>query len=95
MREALFIILVVLILLAWTAFRYRKQISSILGFARMLQDAKSQMTAGPRQIQQNQEKGIPLVNCSKCAVWVPQSKARKVGELFYCSDECVRSRSKV
>ncbi|HQZ98291.1 MAG TPA: PP0621 family protein [Pyrinomonadaceae bacterium] len=93
MREALFIILVALVLLAWTAFRYRKQISGVIGFARMLKDAKSEMTAGPRQIQQNPEKGIPLVNCSKCGVWVPQNKARKVGDLFFCSDECVRSRS--
>lgn len=93
MREALFIILVALVLLAWTAFRYRKQISGVIGFARMLKDAKSEMTAGPRQIQQDPVKGMPLVNCSKCGVWVPQNKARKVGDIFFCSDECVRSRS--
>lgn len=96
MREALFIILVVLILLAWTAFRYRKQISSVIGFAQMLKEAKSDLTAGQRQIQQNPDKGIALVNCSKCGVWVPQNKARKVGDVFFCSDECLTaSRSRI
>ena len=93
MREALFILLVLFILLAWTAFRYRKQIAGIIGFAQMLKGVRSEMTTGTKQIRNNAEKGIPLINCSKCGVWVPQNKARKAGELFYCSDECVRSRT--
>lgn len=91
MREGLFILLVIFVLAAWTAFRYRKQISGMIGFARMLKEAKDGLTKGPVQIQNKAEKGIPLVNCSKCGVWVPQNKARKVGEIFYCSDECVKT----
>ncbi len=91
MREALFIILVVLVLLGWTIFRYRKQISGMIGFAKMLKEAKDGLTQGPKQVG-NQAKGIPLVNCSKCGVWVPQNKSRKVGEVFFCSDECVKTK---
>jgi len=89
MREALFIILVALILLGWTAFRYRKQIAGLIGFARMLKDAKENLKQGSSQIQGNSGKSIPLVNCSQCGVWVPQNKARKISEVFYCSEECV------
>ncbi len=90
MREAIFILLVIFGLLAWTAFRYRKQIAGMIGFARMLKEAKDGLSSGPRQIKNPGEKGIPLVNCSKCGVWVPQNKARKVGDVFFCSDECLK-----
>ena len=91
--ELLVILVVLIVLIATTAFRYRKQISGLIGFARMLKDAKDGLAEGPKQIRTDAGKGIPLVNCSKCGVWVPQNKARKVGEIFFCSDECVRTRS--
>ena len=90
MREAIFILLVVLGLFALTVFRYRKQIAGVIGFARMLKETKENLGHGSGQIRGNAEKSIPLVNCSKCGVWVPQNKARKMGDIFYCSDECVR-----
>lgn len=92
MREAIFILLIVFGLFALTALRYRKQIAGMIGFARMLKDAKENLGQGAGQIRGGTEKSVPLVNCSKCGVWVPQSKARKVGEMFYCSDECVRTQ---
>ena len=88
MREAIFILLVVFGLLALTALRYRKQIAGMIGFARMLKEAKQNITQGSNQIR-GQEKSVPLVNCSKCGIWVPQSKARRVGDIFFCSDQCV------
>ncbi len=87
MRDAIFILIVAAILFGLTAIRYRKQIVGIIGVARMLKDASSGKaiinTAGPP------EKTIPLVNCKKCGVWVPQNKAHKVGSNYYCSDECL------
>lgn len=91
MREAIFILLVVFVLLALTAIKYRKQIAGMIGFARMLKDVKSGLTQQTRHIQPQRETSTPLVNCSKCGVWVPQNKAMKVGEVYYCSDECHKS----
>ena len=85
MKEALFILLVVLVLLALTAVRYRKQIAGMIGFARMLKEAKQSVSQGSPRIQSPSEKSIPLVNCSKCGVWIPQNKARKFGDEFVCS----------
>jgi len=89
MREAIFILLVVFGLFALTALRYRKQIAGMIGFARMLKDAKENLGQGTGQIRGTPEKSIPLVNCSKCGIWVPQNKARKMGDIFFCSDECL------
>ena len=86
MREAFFILLVVSILAALTAVKYRKQIAGMIGFARMLKEAKQNITQGSNNIRGSVEKSVPLINCSKCGVWVPQNKAKKVGDVFFCSD---------
>jgi len=88
MREAIFILLVILFLLAWTAFRYRKQIAGMIGFARMIREAKENLTQGATQMRVESQQPVPLVNCSKCGTWVPQKKARRIGEIFVCSDDC-------
>ena len=92
MREAVFILLVIFGLLALTALRYRKQIAGMIGLARMLKEAKQNITHGSNQIR-GSEKSVALVNCSKCGVWVPQNKARKVRDIFFCSDECMEMRT--
>ena len=86
MREAFFILLVVCILAALTAVKYRKQIAGMIGFARMLKEAKQNITQDTNNIRGSVEKSVPLINCSKCGVWVPQNKAKKVGDVFFCSD---------
>ncbi|MEP6788573.1 MAG: PP0621 family protein [Acidobacteriota bacterium] len=90
MRDAIFILFVALILLGITAIKYRKQIAGMIGIARMLKEATQPPKPNARAFQENNAKSIPLVNCTKCGVWVPQNKARKVGDLFFCSDECVQ-----
>lgn len=90
MKEALFILLVVCVLAALTAVRYRKQIAGMIGLARMLKEVKVNITQGSNNLEGTTEKSVPLVNCSKCAVWVPQNKARQVGDFFFCSDQCVQ-----
>ncbi len=82
MKEGLFILFIVAILAALTAVRYRKQITGMIGFARMLRDARANVGTG---VDKNDAKSIPLVNCSKCGVWVPQNKAIKVGDTYLCS----------
>ncbi len=87
MKEAFIILLVVCVLAALTAVKYRKQIAGMIGFARILKEARQSVG---QQSNSFPVESIPLVNCSKCGVWVPQNKARKVGDIFYCSDECVQ-----
>ena len=86
MKEALFILLIVCVLAALTAVRYRKQIAGMIGFAKMLKEARQSLGQRPSSVPAENAKSIPLVNCSKCGVWVPQNKARKVGDVFLCSE---------
>jgi hypothetical protein len=88
MREALVILLVLVLLLALTAVRYRKQIAGVLGIARMLRDAKRAASGMQQNLPQEGGKAVQLVSCAKCGVWVPQAKARKVGEIYFCSSTC-------
>lgn len=90
MREGFFILLIAFGLLALTALRYLKQIAGMMDLARTLKEAKENFSRGSTTIQGANGKNVALVNCSKCGVWVPQNKARKVGDIFYCSDECVQ-----
>jgi hypothetical protein len=85
MREALFILVVAMILFGLTAIRYRKQIVGAIGFARALKDAKE---AGPRPAAMRREEpsSVQLVNCAKCGVWVPENKAIRLRDgQFYCT----------
>jgi hypothetical protein len=86
MKEGLFILFVIGILAALTAVKYRKQISGMIGFARMLKDAKSNLAAGSQRPPSKTDQSIPLVNCIKCGVWVPQNKANKIRDGYICSE---------
>ncbi len=52
MREFVVILFVILILLGLTAYKYRRQIAMVIGFGKMLRDARANIkqSAAPRQI---------------------------------------------
>lgn len=89
MREALFILLIVGLLFAITAFRYRRQIQTVLGVWRMLSAARP--NARNRQVETDQSPSSGnLVNCAKCGTWVPEERAIRVPpNIYYCSRNCV------
>lgn len=91
MREAFFILLIVVLIFALTAFRYRKHILSVYQVWKMLKQARIQNAQNRDSIDDVNEAAIgPLVNCTKCGTWVPESRAIKLGaRMFYCSTACV------
>ena len=90
MKEVFVVLVVILILLALTAVKYRKQISGLIGIARMLKDVKDQV-GQPRAVK-GEQSGVQLVNCAKCGVWVPQNNATNRNGKFYCSSDCAMAR---
>ncbi len=92
MREVIFILIVLVVLLALTAIRYRKQIAGMIGLARMLKQAKQNVKQSS-QIQGDAAKPNELVNCSKCDIWVPESKAVKFRDGFICSNICQNAKA--
>ena len=94
MKEALFIFVVIGVLAALTAVRYRKQITGMINVARMLKETSRNVTGLNKKVS-GETKSIPLVNCSKCGVWVPQGKAIKARDVYYCSNACLNAPSSV
>ena len=91
MREAIFILLVLFVLLGLTAIRYRKQIAGMIGLAHMLKQAKRSAAERSKTFPANAEKSTQLVNCSKCDIWVPQNKVVKFREGYICSNVCEKA----
>ncbi|MBP6003323.1 MAG: hypothetical protein KA746_07810 [Pyrinomonadaceae bacterium] len=90
MREFLIVLIVIFVLLGLTAYRYRRQISMLIGFGRMIREARSGITKQrePRAINAEPKE---LVNCTSCGTWVPQDRAIKFdARTFYCSKDCVQ-----
>ena len=88
MREFLFVLVVILVLLGLTAIRYRKYIVSLIGLAKVLKEVKqgvgSQINAAPT-------KGDELVNCIVCGVWIPKPRALILDRQTYCSKACQKA----
>ena len=91
MREALVILVVLFVLLALTAVRYRKQIGTMIKIWRSLQAMRSQVKGENAPHEPSIPAG-PLVNCAKCGTWVPEQRAIKLrGGTNYCSSACLES----
>lgn len=92
MREAFFILIVILILLGLTAVRYRKQIVAMIQIWRSLKTARDQILDRQQPKVEEPIAAGPLVNCAKCGTWVPEQRAIKLrGGTFYCSTACLET----
>lgn len=89
MREALFIVAVILFLFGLTAFRYRRQIVTVVRIWQIAKRARAERM-GPREPTDRVEVGSePLVNCAKCGAWVSEGTAIRLGKTtFFCSTAC-------
>jgi hypothetical protein len=76
MREAFFILVVIAVLLCWTAIKYRRQIVTMIEFYKHVKAAQSKLrdTGSPRP-NLDSVQGIQLIKCSRCGKWIPQSEA--------------------
>ncbi|MBK9768256.1 MAG: hypothetical protein IPP63_15270 [Chloracidobacterium sp.] len=70
MREFVVVLLVILILLGITAFKYRRQIAMVIGFGKMLRDARSDSETGSAQGRTPERLGTRQLQ--RCGTWVPQ-----------------------
>ncbi len=92
MREALFILVVLLALAGLTAYRYRRQLMTLLNLWRTLQTIRQTGRPTNNRIQEEPVAAGPLVNCPKCGTWVSEEKAIKLGRsAYYCSTKCLEA----
>jgi hypothetical protein len=96
MREAIFILLVLAVLLGLTAYRYRRQIGIVLELWRMTKSMRKMQQPGNERIDAKADANGKLVNCAKCGTWVPEGRAIRLGgNSVYCSTVCVEKSAKV
>ena len=92
MKEALFILFVIAVIVALTAYKYRRQLKAMREFWRMAKQMR-QMTAQMRkEVEEPEATTAPgkLVNCSKCGTWVPDERAVRLGRSsVFCSAKCL------
>ena len=90
MREVLFILIVIAVLLALSAIKYRQQIVTIITIWTQFQAARERIqhaSSAPRPIEP--DRGIKLVNCARCGRWVPENTARRHSTTtFVCAEGC-------
>jgi hypothetical protein len=90
MRELLFIFLVIAVLLAITAVKYRRQIVTLITIWKQFQALRTGTPSRqnqPRPIEP--ERGIRLVNCARCGKWVAENAARRYSNsMFVCAGGC-------
>ncbi|MER3431543.1 MAG: hypothetical protein C4325_00905 [Blastocatellia bacterium] len=95
MKEAIFIILVIVALAGLTALRYRRQIFTLL-------QIWQQLKVGGQSVDpiesDNRSKTAPcsiLVNCSKCGRWISENSAVRLGKtVYFCSPACLELHSR-
>jgi len=93
MKAFLFILVAICILLALTAFRYRKGIMAVIRVSRMVKQASLQGRRESHLAEVKTKTSSPLVRCSRCGTWVPKDRARTIGSgSYFCSTECIESR---
>ena len=89
MREALFILVILLVLAALTLYRYRRQVGVVVQIWRALRKMRSEHN---KSINRRVETSLgPLVNCTRCGTWTPEGKAIRLGGANYCSAKCVET----
>lgn len=92
MKEVLFILAVLLVLAALTAYRYRRQISAVLEFMNQVKMIREGMKKPQERIPEQPVAKGPLVHCQKCGSWVPEERAIRLGRTaVFCSAQCLES----
>ena len=95
MKEALFILLILLVIVTLTAYRYRKGIGAFLEFWRMLRTVRDRARGSEKQIREEPANAGQLVNCPKCGKWVSEDGAIRLGRsAFYCSTKCLEASTR-
>ncbi len=95
MKEVFFIFLVLIVLAAMTAYRYRRGIRAFLEFWRMVRTAQVSGRPAGKQIHEQPAAAEPLVHCPKCGKWISENDAIRLGRtMYYCSTKCLEASTK-
>lgn len=93
MKEALFILLIIVALVGLTAIRYRRQVFMAIRIWRQIRDGGLAIQ-GDDRLPSEGSNNETLVNCSKCGKWKEEKLAIRLGRsTYFCSSKCLESHS--
>ena len=97
MKEVLFILFVLAVIVVLTAIRYRRQIAGMIQIWRTLQSVRQKVKESRGAPDEVAPAGSgPLVNCARCGTWVPEGRSINLrGGIFYCSTACLETTNTV
>lgn len=96
MKEALFILLVLAVIAALTAYRYRRGIRAFLEFWKMVRSVRERNQSHATPAVEGRPNAGSLVNCPRCGKWVSENEALRLGtSKYYCSTKCLEAGTKV
>lgn len=89
------IIILGLLIVVWmfVIVRFRRQIQTAIYLWKLFQSAR-QPNRVVKKPNENEKalREVPLVKCSKCGTWTPQTAALNLrSKTFYCSTNCMES----
>ena len=89
MREAIVILIVIAVLLALTAIKYRRQIVTLIGFYKQVQAIRLGIKNGPgSSVASKPLEGIQLVKCDRCGKWVSETQSIRNENRVVCTEGC-------
>lgn len=94
----LVLLLILLIVAAIIALRYRRQIQTGLHIYRMFRMMKHSSKPVEKKVEQPQvvDKNENLVRCARCGKWTPQSAALNLrSKTSYCSTDCMEKQARI
>lgn len=90
------VLLVLLLIAALIAVRFRRQIQTAIYIWRMFGKLREAGKSGNREIERPETgKDAALVRCAKCGTWIPQNKALNLRSgIFFCSKICLETTAR-
>lgn len=90
----LLLLIIILAVFGYVAFRYRRQIQAAREIWKTLRQIQQQVQGVRPQEKKidkkDTNKGEPLVRCTHCGKWMSESEAVKLGKTtIYCSTDCM------
>lgn len=89
MTKILVVLLILAVVFALIAVRYRRQIVMGMQIWKAFKKMREGTRPAEKQVESREDPNVPLVKCIKCGTWVAGPSALKLGSNTYCSTRCV------
>lgn len=96
MTEWIIVLAVILLIVVFTAVRYRRQITMGIQILQMFRKMRAMGKPAEKPAKQKESlKDVQLVRCDRCGKWIEPASALKLKANTYCSTNCMERAAKL